>query len=36
MVQPYWADRFGAMSNKVKNFRLHPATYHNLAPVWLA
>ncbi|MCX7382953.1 MAG: ABC transporter substrate-binding protein [Alphaproteobacteria bacterium] len=36
MVQPYWADRFGAMSNKVRGFRLHPATYNNLTGAWLA
>ncbi len=36
MVQPYWADRFGAMSNRVRGFRLHPATYNNLTATWLA
>lgn len=36
MVQPFWGDRFGAISNKVRGFRLHPATYNALANVWLA
>ncbi len=36
MVQPFWADRFGAMSTKVRGFRLHPATYNLLGNVWLA
>jgi peptide/nickel transport system substrate-binding protein len=35
MVQPFWADRFGAISTKVRGFRLHPATYNHLANVWL-
>jgi hypothetical protein len=35
MVQPLWADRFGAISTKVRGFRLHPATYNHLANVWL-
>lgn len=36
MVQPFWADRFGAISTKVHGFRLHPATYNYLGDVWLA
>jgi peptide/nickel transport system substrate-binding protein len=36
MVQPYWSDRFGAVSKQVRNFRLHPGTYFDLYKVWLA
>ena len=36
MVQPFWSDRFGAASNKVRGFRLHPSTYSNLFKTWLA
>jgi peptide/nickel transport system substrate-binding protein len=35
MVQPFWSDRFGAASNKVRGFRLHPSTYNNLFKTWL-
>lgn len=35
MVQPYWSDRFGASSKKVRGFRLHPATYTSLFNTWL-
>ena len=36
MVQPFWSDRFGAVSKQVRNFRLHPSTYFDLFKVWLA
>jgi len=36
MVQPYWSDRFGAASTKVRGFRMHPATYNSVFRTWLA
>jgi len=36
MVQPYWGDRYGAASTKVRGFRLHPSTYQSLRQTWLA
>ena len=36
MVQPYWNDKFGVASTRVKNVRLHPADYNNHFKTWLA
>lgn len=36
MVQPFWADKFTAISTKVKGYRLHPAEYYDIRTTWLA
>ena len=35
MVQPFWADRFGAVAKNVRGFRLHPSIYSDLSKTWL-
>ncbi len=36
MVQPYWSDKFTAISTKVKGFRVHPAEYYDMRTTWMA
>lgn len=36
MVQPYWAGKFTAHSEKVQNFKLHPSDYFKMDKVWLS
>jgi peptide/nickel transport system substrate-binding protein len=36
MAQPYWADKFAAVSGKVKGYRPHPAGYQDTYTTWLA
>lgn len=36
MVQPYWAEKFTAVSPRVRNYRAHPSDYFRMDRVWLA
>lgn len=36
MVQPYWPNKFTAISSKVRDFKLHPADYFKMDRVWIA
>lgn len=35
MVQPYWSNKFTAISKKVRNYEEHPSDYFNLYKTWL-
>jgi peptide/nickel transport system substrate-binding protein len=35
IVQPFWADKFAAVSAKVNNHRPHPADYFRMDRVWM-
>ena len=36
MVQPYWAEKFTAVSPRVRGYRAHPSDYFRMDKVWLA
>ena len=36
IVQPYWPEKFTAVSSRVRGFALHPAEYFRMDKVWLA
>ena len=36
MVQPYWPEKFTAVSPRVRGYRLHPSDYFRMDKVWLA
>jgi peptide/nickel transport system substrate-binding protein len=36
IVQPYWADKFTAVSDRVRGHRVHPSDYFRMDKVWLA
>ena len=36
IVQPFWPEKFTAVSSRVRGFELHPAEYFRMERVWLA
>ncbi|MDR3514943.1 MAG: ABC transporter substrate-binding protein [Azospirillaceae bacterium] len=36
MVQPFWSNKFTAISSKVRDYQQHPSDYFNLFKTWLA
>jgi peptide/nickel transport system substrate-binding protein len=36
MVQPFWLNKFTAVSGRVRGYRVHPSDYFDLTETWLA
>jgi peptide/nickel transport system substrate-binding protein len=36
MVQPFWMNKFTAVSGRVRGYRVHPSDYFDLTETWLA
>jgi peptide/nickel transport system substrate-binding protein len=36
MVQPFFGNKFTAVSDRVRGFRAHPSEYYRMDGVWLA
>lgn len=36
IVQPFWGDKFTAVSKKVQGFQVHPSDFYPMGNVWLS